>query len=611
MESWATGTQQSVRRRATRLRRLAIVLVLLLAQVAHAQPAPQPRFAVFNMQMPPRIVELDQQRELSGVVRSRMFRVLGDRLIVISEPEVVEVLKQSGRTAAQCNGQCEIETARVVGADYVASGTVGPLGAKLNILMHVIRTSNGRIVAELDDTVDAPGQLHDKLANMSVLLAERLLVALGNGPTGPRVSGGAIEGGAGENVGPRISGRGVSPALARLIARARPDTAEILVTGDNFKHRTSGSVWDRADLRPGRYTVEASAGGYQTERTTVDLLVDDLKTVKLELRRLGSLEITGTPAGARVDIRGPAGMMASKGLPSVRVENAVPGSYAISVSKAGYETEEHLVTLDVGQNEHRKVALKPPGSLVVDGTPSGARVDISGPSGYRATEGLPCTVQGALRGQYTLRVSRDGYQTESRTVQVQSGEIAKTQIELRRIVVAPAVQPPAYRPPAPTPRPAPLVMPTSGECRERWDDWQSRRKILVLTDLIPVFRSLTVLFGVRAFDKGDRSHAGFYVTGLLLEASFYTGFVLAFRDGSTSTTLGWTLFSTGYLGLPVVDAIWTTSILSDIEDECGTKYGHGDEGEPLHLTASPRLRPMIAPLLGPSGERGLTFGISF
>ena len=67
------------------------------------------------------------------------------------------------------------------------------------------------------------------------------------------------------------------------------------------------------------------------------------------------------------------------------------------------------------------VHLKPPGSIVIEGSPKGATVHMTGPNGFDETVGIPSTISKLPRGTYRLTASRSGSDPERHRIDVRSG----------------------------------------------------------------------------------------------------------------------------------------------------------------------------------------------
>ena len=156
---------------------------------------------------------------------------------------------------------------------------------------------------------------------------------------------------------PQVSGGAITQPVARLIIQVRPTVARVKVTGPDGFSATSGANWEMSDLKPGAYVVMSVAAGYVPSRRTLTLEPDDLQTVKIKLKRPGTLEVVGSPAGTRVQITGPGGLNMEKGLP-VTVSGAQEGTYQVRLNRKGYKTEDHKVKVQPGRSTRVEVLLK-------------------------------------------------------------------------------------------------------------------------------------------------------------------------------------------------------------------------------------------------------------
>jgi outer membrane protein OmpA-like peptidoglycan-associated protein len=218
------------------------------------------------------------------------------------------------------------------------------------VALEVFSLEKGCIVAGAYEPVGSRGVEGAVVGAMAKLLVQ--LVAPYQGPVEGRGPGTppAPPGG------PRISGGEVAAAAGRVILKATPPETRVAVSGPGGFRDQGGAAWERADLAPGSYRLEISAPGHQAETREVALAADDAQVVKVTLRRLGTLEVRGTPAGARVDLTGPGGLAATKGLP-VTVADAPSGTYRVRVSREGYAPVEREATVRPGETAVVEVAL--------------------------------------------------------------------------------------------------------------------------------------------------------------------------------------------------------------------------------------------------------------
>lgn len=119
---------------------------------------------------------------------------------------------------------------------------------------------------------------------------ERRVDGAGEGPapeafseTGPRIKRGAVT---------KVSGD------FTVDARPRPGV-RLELTDPEGRTQVTGAPYKNAQAAVGRWRVVARAQGYSEERREVEVLADELTVEKVELKRLGGLEIRGSPAGRR------------------------------------------------------------------------------------------------------------------------------------------------------------------------------------------------------------------------------------------------------------------------------------------------------------------------
>jgi hypothetical protein len=92
----------------------------------------------------------------------------------MTRENVIVLLGAAGKSLADCEGECEVDTGRRLGADYVVSGDLLKIGTsyKLDLRLHETKdgqlvsgtAASGKSVDELDSgTADAVGSLLDPL----------------------------------------------------------------------------------------------------------------------------------------------------------------------------------------------------------------------------------------------------------------------------------------------------------------------------------------------------------------------------------------------------------------------------------------------------------------
>jgi TolB-like protein len=117
-------------------------------------------------------VEIDRTY-FSDQVRGAVPRVL-PRIKVMTRENTAEILKTYGRTIEGCVGECEVETGRMLGADYIVSGRLTKVGHRFKLTLRMHRTEDSALISsaaasgisaeELDDaTAKAVGELLEPL----------------------------------------------------------------------------------------------------------------------------------------------------------------------------------------------------------------------------------------------------------------------------------------------------------------------------------------------------------------------------------------------------------------------------------------------------------------
>jgi hypothetical protein len=120
---------------------LAIALALLLAAPAPRTPPKRgPLLAVLELRNKLLPGEGVDSAYLSDVVRTAALRAVPG-LRVLTRENVAVLLASAGKKLEECEGECEVQTGRLLGADYIATGEVLRFGTsfKLNLRLHDTR----------------------------------------------------------------------------------------------------------------------------------------------------------------------------------------------------------------------------------------------------------------------------------------------------------------------------------------------------------------------------------------------------------------------------------------------------------------------------------------
>jgi hypothetical protein len=128
----------------------------------------------------------------------------------------------------------------------------------------------------------------------------------------------------------------------------------------------------------------------------------------------GSLTILSFPSGARVFLDDE-----QKGETQLTVSNLDPGTYTLVLQKEGYSPWEKTVTIHNGKRMMVTATLEPLyGSLRVHSSPSQATIMING----EEAGVTPLVVKNLSPGEYSITLSKAGFQTVNRAVKVNAGQ---------------------------------------------------------------------------------------------------------------------------------------------------------------------------------------------
>lgn len=139
-------------------RLLLCLCALLISSWAHARQA---RVAVLELTMG-KGTPTEAGGYLTDLVRTSALALPAKRYFILTRENLLEMLPP-GQDLAACEGACEVETGRNIGADYVISGEIVTLGGALKVALKLFRSRDGRLLgarnasapgaAELDDAV--------------------------------------------------------------------------------------------------------------------------------------------------------------------------------------------------------------------------------------------------------------------------------------------------------------------------------------------------------------------------------------------------------------------------------------------------------------------------
>ena len=109
----------------------ALLLLSALTTPTHAEP--RPMLAVLDFVSAGADVTETELSLLTDVSRAEARRTLGSAYTIITQESIQQLLKAHGKTLEQCQGECETETGKLLGAELVVSGRVMKAFGKLKV----------------------------------------------------------------------------------------------------------------------------------------------------------------------------------------------------------------------------------------------------------------------------------------------------------------------------------------------------------------------------------------------------------------------------------------------------------------------------------------------
>lgn len=215
----------------------------------------------------------------------------------------------------------------------------------------------------------------------------------------------------------------MEPIKGLVLIHAVPDGADIQIQG---AHRGKAPLLV-PDLPIGRYRVRGSAPGYQARE--VELLVENRTPVRITLdlpSDSATLSVASTPAGASVTVDG-----LSRGVTPCELERLQSGDVKIVLSLENYSPYQDTVKLKAGETHSINVTLQPiPATLSFLSVPAGAKIFLN--DELRGV--TPLKLDAVSPGSWNVRAELEGYETQSRTLEVRHREIRVEEFDLLRQV---------------------------------------------------------------------------------------------------------------------------------------------------------------------------------
>lgn len=308
------------------IRSLFVVAALgagLCAQPPAAEAA-QHRLAVLEFRGT--TIAAETLQAFTDAVRGAALEGLSTReFLVITRENMLALLNEMGKR--DCNeGDCEVETARNIGADYVVSGNVTNIEGVYVVTLKLHECKGGGLLAT--DMVKATTQvaIFDQLQEHSRDLVRN---SLGRA----RGKEQRIEGDTSFNVSDQ-----------RVLVRfeSAPAGATVLLDGQVICKETPCAK----SVQAGRHDVEMQKEGFETGQVTTELVRGAVVRLNLSLN-VATIEVATTPAGLPVFLDGSALNQSQRELE--------PGTHEVFIEHPCYQRTGERFVLKKG--EHRQFTL--------------------------------------------------------------------------------------------------------------------------------------------------------------------------------------------------------------------------------------------------------------
>jgi len=122
------------------------MISLLLAAAAASSPGPLLAVLEFKNKLPEADRKSVDASYFSDVVRAAALQS-APQVRVITRENLLVLLQSSGKKMEECEGECEVDTGRRIGADLVISGELLRVGSSLKLNLRLHDTHEGKLLS--------------------------------------------------------------------------------------------------------------------------------------------------------------------------------------------------------------------------------------------------------------------------------------------------------------------------------------------------------------------------------------------------------------------------------------------------------------------------------
>jgi iron(II)-dependent oxidoreductase len=353
-----------IRSRGSRVARTVLLGLTLWLSAASAQAARL--MAVLPLDVSHTAGKLSP--EAQAAIEEMLRDVASDALTaggwtVLSTQNQLQLLTDNGVDATKCGEEnCLLATAREIKSEKFISGAVQYSDGEFTASIRLIDTATGRIVSTVRVEGKTARDLRRSFESRSNAFFSKagLVEREDTPPENPSGTSNLVEPVAPvtPTTGPKVKKGKVTASTAQLTVSSKPkDGVRLELTSPDGKRFMSSAPYRNSDATPGTWQVVARLADYDDLRQTFEVPADDETLIKLDLKRLGGLKITGTPSGSAVRVTGPGNFQDDGGLPW-EAAGLKSGPYQIKVTRKGYAPVEQTAEVAPGETAEVSIALQ-------------------------------------------------------------------------------------------------------------------------------------------------------------------------------------------------------------------------------------------------------------
>ena len=309
------------------------------------QAKERPLLAVLDFDVVDSGLNSKEATALTEDVRKVALEVLGSRYDIITRENLVDLLKSHGKTLERCQGECETETGRLIGAELVVTGGVARVFGQYKLTLKIHQTDPPKLLAIQDATTKQMDALPRLLNKASEKLFEEA-VPSGRVRTGRRASKRPAPSDDRWDIG--------SGESAFVTFISDPPGAEVWVDGKSIGKPLQGKKGVTRRIPRGKRTIEMALTLYKPKAKTI-VVGSGRETIELELDpNFADLQVDSKPSGLPVFVDGD-----EVGQTPIRGHRLIAGPHDLRVESRCYFPWTETVMVEAEEPLEREITLKP------------------------------------------------------------------------------------------------------------------------------------------------------------------------------------------------------------------------------------------------------------